>query len=156
MTQNQQSPGRISRYICCLSALHTLPNTWHLLSGSHVPRASHTFYLRVFTLIIKCKMLKSFLSKAEGNGFIWICMVTTQMNQHSMKSSIPVAGTKGAARLERGTAARCSPACPVLWGQSTDPTAALLCFLSWHHPDSTIISGVVAISSYVKNGDAPT
>lgn len=149
MTQNQQSQGRISEYICCLSAVHTLPNTWHLLSGSHVPRASHTLYLCVFMLIIKYEMLKSFPSKAERNGFTLICMVKTQMSQHSMKSSIPVAVTKGAARLERRTAARCSPACQVLWGQSTDPTAALLCFLSLHHPKTTIIWGVVAISLYV-------
>lgn len=99
-------------------------------------------------LIINNEMLKSFVSKAEGNGFTLVCVVKTQMSQHSMKSSIPMAGTKGAARLERWTAAPCS-ACQVLWGQSTDPRAALLCFPSLHHPETAIITGVVVINLYV-------
>lgn len=105
----------------CLTRTRT--NTWHLLSGSDVPRASCTFNLHTFMLIIKYERLKSFLRKAEENGFTLICVLEAQMSQHCMKSSIIVTVTKGTAKLERWTAARYSPACQSLWGQSTDPTA---------------------------------
>lgn len=144
MTQNQQSQGRISRYTCCLSALHTLPNMWHLLSGSHVPRASHTFYLCVFMLVIKYKMLK-FPEQSRGK---WL-----HLDLHGENTDEP---TLHEEQYSHGREQRELPGWRegqqhiVLWGQSTDPTAALLCILSWHHPESTIISGVVAVSSYVK------
>lgn len=133
MTQNQQSQSGIKKYICFLSALHarTLANTWHLLSGSDVPRASHTFYLHMLMLIIKYKRLKSFLRTAEENGFTLICMLKTEMRQHSMKSSIIATVTKAG----RWTAC-CSPATS-LWGHSTDPAApvrirALFSFFASH------------------------
>lgn len=140
MTQTQQSQSRIKKYICFLSALHTrtLTNTWHLLSGSDVPWASCTFYLHTFMLIIKYKRLKSFLRKAEENGFTLICVLKTQMSQHYMKSSIIMTVTKGTAKLERWTAACHSPACQVLLGakhspQCTNKSISLPCFLSLHH-----------------------
>lgn len=105
----------------CLTC--TLTNTWHLLSGSDVPWASCTFYLHTFMLIIKYERLKSFLRKAEENGFTLICVIETQMSQHYMKNSIIMTVTKGTAKLKRWTAACYSPACQSLWEQSTDPTA---------------------------------
>lgn len=133
MTQNQQSQSRIKKYICFLSALHarTLANTWHLLSGSDVLRASHTFYLHTLMLIIKYRRLKSFLRKAEENGFTLICMLKTEMRQHSMKNSIITMVTKA------GRRAVCFSPATSLWGHSTDPTApagirALFSFLASH------------------------
>lgn len=82
-------------------------------------------------LIIKYKRLKSFLRKAEENGFTLICMLKTEMRQHSMKSSIIAMVTKAG----RWTLC-CSPATS-LWGHSTDPAApvgirALFSFFASH------------------------
>jgi len=55
----------------------------------------------MFMLIIKYERLKSFLRKAEENGFILICMLKTEMSQYYMKSNILMTVTKGTTKLER-------------------------------------------------------
>lgn len=46
-------------------------------------------------LIIKYERLKSFLRKAEENGFTWICVLKTQMSQHYMKKQYYHDSNKG-------------------------------------------------------------
>lgn len=134
------NPAKPKQHIRLLSALHTrkLTNPWHLLSGHDAPWASSTFYLHTFMLIIKYKRLKSFLRKAEENGFTSICVLKSQMSYHYMKSSIIMTVTKGTAKLGRRTAARCSPACHVPLGAEhspycTDKSGSLPRSLSLHH-----------------------
>ena len=72
-------------------------------------------------LIIKYERLKSFLRKAEENGFILICMLKTEMSQYYMKSNILMTVTKGTTKLERWTAAHYPPACQVPLGAEQRP-----------------------------------